>query len=370
MSWQGASMQHAAAERRALQHVSPTHARREGPRRVGEVPQRRGTEVAQVVLEPPRLAPFRRREPGSLERGVDSAFEACGHRVHRPQVSDVSLERHIAREGHLALDRLVRVSNSVRELRAKIVCGQSPTDPGLIRNDHYGHAFPPRAVSARPRPDPLQTLFARYLEAQLAGDRRAALRVVLEDGLAAGHSVSDLHTGVVQAAQAEIGRMWQDNRISIAQEHMATAISHVVASRLFEEAKPEARIGKRILVACVAGEYHEFPARLVADYLDLGGFDVLYLGANVPTDHLIAMVRDTMPDLVALSVTMSFNVPALRDALRRIRAAFPTLPLLMGGHALAWEPGLADECGGATCDADPDSVVRAAREQLGLGRAQ
>jgi len=207
----------------------------------------------------------------------------------------------------------------------------------------------------------LDQLFTRYLEAQLAGDRRAALGVVIDEGLGGGHSVHELHTNVLQAAQSEIGRLWQQNRIGIAQEHMATAISHVVASRLFEEATPEPRVGKRIMVACVQGEFHEFPARLVADFLDLGGFDVLYLGANVPTDHLVAMLRDTTPDVLALSVTMSFNVPALREALARAREAFPGLPVMTGGHALKWEPGLAQAFDVHTCEPEAASVVGTAR---------
>jgi methanogenic corrinoid protein MtbC1 len=224
-------------------------------------------------------------------------------------------------------------------------------------------------VSAPPPAQALDQLFARYLDAQLSGDRRAALRVVIDEGLAAGHSVNDLQTGVLQPAQREIGRKWQRNEISIAQEHMATAISHVVASRLFEEATPQPRLGKRVLVACVEGEYHEVPARLVADYLDLGGFDVLYLGANVPTDHLVAMLRDTMPDLLALSVTMSFNVAALREALERVRDSLPAMPILIGGHALAWEPDLARQFGVRTCEARPESVVDTAMRMTGVNSA-
>lgn len=212
---------------------------------------------------------------------------------------------------------------------------------------------------------PLDGLFTRYLDAQLAGDRRAALRVVVDEGLAAGHSVQELHASVLRAAQAEIGRLWEQNRISIAQEHMATAISHVVASRLFEEADAQPRLNKRVIVACVEGEFHEFPARLVADFLDLGGFDVLYLGANVPTAHLVSMLHEAAPDVLALSVTMSFNVPALRAALARVRERFPGLPVLVGGHALAWEPNIAEECGVETCGTEASCVVDAARRLAG-----
>ena len=75
-------------------------------------------------------------------------------------------------------------------------------------------------MNANPGAPALDHLLSRYLEAQLAGDRRTAARVVIDEGLGAGHSVHALHAGVLQAAQREIGRLWQQNRISIAEEHM------------------------------------------------------------------------------------------------------------------------------------------------------
>ena len=208
-------------------------------------------------------------------------------------------------------------------------------------------------------------LCRRYLGAQLAGDRRAALRVVLEDGLGAGLPVGRLQSEVVQAAQREIGQLWQQNRISIAQEHMATAISHVAMSRLFEEAIPAERCGAKVVVACVEGEQHEFPARIVADFLELGGLDVRFLGANVPTHDLLALIAEERPHVLALSVTMSFNAPSLLTAVQRVREHFPRLPILAGGHALAWEPRLARQYGVQTCGPEADCVVDHVRKLAG-----
>ncbi|HTV24253.1 MAG TPA: B12-binding domain-containing protein, partial [Polyangiaceae bacterium] len=133
------------------------------------------------------------------------------------------------------------------------------------------------------------SLCASYLRAQLGGDRREALRLIVEDGLKRGLSCLDIHK-VIQHAQNEIGRLWQEDRITIAQEHMATAISQVVLSHVYQYADAPVPNGKRVLVACVEGELHDFPSRLVADALDLAGFEVRYLGANTPTKHLLAMV--------------------------------------------------------------------------------
>jgi MerR family transcriptional regulator, light-induced transcriptional regulator len=168
----------------------------------------------------------------------------------------------------------------------------------------------------------LTALRERYLAAVLRGDRHEAPRIVVEDGLATGATVLELSEQIIQASQREIGRLWQENVISIAQEHMATAIANVALAQLFARAKPAPRNGKRILVACVEGEQHEFPARLVADALDLSGFDVRFIGANIPTDTLLDMIAFDPPDLVALSATMSFHGPAMRATVARTAASW------------------------------------------------
>ena len=144
-------------------------------------------------------------------------------------------------------------------------------------------------------------LAERFLAAQLAGDRREALRLVVEDGIVKGARVIDLQARVIRTAQHEIGRLWQMNRVSIAQEHLATGISQVVMARLFEFVSPTPRNGVVVAVVCVEGELHDFPARLVADYLDHAGFTVRYFGANVPTDEIVQMLKRDPPSLLALS---------------------------------------------------------------------
>lgn len=213
----------------------------------------------------------------------------------------------------------------------------------------------------------LAELRARYLAAQLAGRRREALRLVLDEGIARGVSALDLELEVIQEAQREIGRLWQENTITVAQEHMATAISQMALSHLYEHAPRAVTNGKKVMVACVEGEEHDFPARLVADALDLAGFDVRYLGANVPTESLLAAVERERPDLLALSATMTFNVPALRDAAARVRAATDgKLPLAVGGGACRWMAGLPDALGADATARDARELVDAAKRLLGV----
>jgi methanogenic corrinoid protein MtbC1 len=189
--------------------------------------------------------------------------------------------------------------------------------------------------------------------------------LIVEDGLAQGLSCQEAHR-VIRQAQQEIGRLWQEDRISIAQEHMATAISQVVLSHVYQYASAPPSNGKKVLVACVEGELHDFPARLVADSLDLAGFELRYLGASVPTDGLLRMIGEERPALLVLSVTMTFNVPKLREAVRRAREQHPELPIAVGGGACVWNQGLAAELGATISGRDAAELVENARKLLGV----
>lgn len=209
----------------------------------------------------------------------------------------------------------------------------------------------------------------RYLAAQLGGNRRGALRILFDEGLSKGASVAQLQRWVVQEAQREIGRLWQEDRISVAQEHMATAISQVVLAHLYLEAAPSPSNGKKVVVACVEGELHDFPARLTADALDLAGFEVRFLGANVPTESLLRAVTTEKPDLLALSIAMAFNIPALRSVVLRVRAqTHGALPIAVGGHACTWSRSLAREVGANLSGDDAEALVAAARRLLEVDR--
>jgi methanogenic corrinoid protein MtbC1 len=211
----------------------------------------------------------------------------------------------------------------------------------------------------------LSELQKRYLRAQLSGDRREAMRLIVEEGTSRGISVSVLASEVIRASQSEIGRLWEENRISIAEEHMATAISQVALAYLYQQAATPAPIGKKIIVSCVEGELHDFPARLVADALDLEGYAVRFLGASVPVDSLVSVLGQDGPDMLALSVTMSFNVGALRNTVKRVRQEFPSLPIAVGGHACAWSATIVRELAAEATGSDAAEMIAAAKKVFG-----
>ncbi|GAA4924998.1 methanogenic corrinoid protein MtbC1 [Nonomuraea thailandensis] len=167
--------------------------------------------------------------------------------------------------------------------------------------------------------------------AATAGDERAATGVAM-DALDAGMPLETLLLDVVAAVQARVGHEWAANRLSVAQEHTATAVNERVLATLAHRASEQGdqTLG-RIMVACIDGEWHAFPARLLAEVLRARGWQVDYLGAQVPTPHLVAHLHLTNPDAVALSSSLAIRLPAAHAAISACQAA--GTPVVAGGAA-------------------------------------
>jgi methanogenic corrinoid protein MtbC1 len=165
---------------------------------------------------------------------------------------------------------------------------------------------------------PREPLARTYLTALLRTERRTAGEIVsaaVRDGL----SIRDLYLDVFQPVQREVGRLWQNNEISVAEEHYCTASTQWLMAQFYPRILATPRIGRTVVVACVGNELHEIGARMVADFFEMDGWDSVYIGANTPTKALIELVCRERPNLIALGVTMTYHLgtaAALIESLR------------------------------------------------------
>ncbi|MBF6447641.1 MULTISPECIES: cobalamin B12-binding domain-containing protein [Nocardia] len=162
-------------------------------------------------------------------------------------------------------------------------------------------------------------------------DERAAIGIVLA-AVDSGLEPEAVLLDVIAAVQRRVGAEWAANTLSVADEHTATAINDraVTALALHASASHPASAG-RVTVACVDGEWHALPARLVTEVLRLRGWQVDFLGAQVPTRHLIAHLHNTGPDAVLLSSSLPTRLPSAHGTITACQAA--GVPVLVGGAA-------------------------------------
>ena len=150
--------------------------------------------------------------------------------------------------------------------------------------------------------------------------------------LRSGLDPESLLLDVIGAVQRRVGQEWAANRLTVAQEHAATAINDRVDRRPSAHVlKPAGAAPGPVTVACVDGEWHALPARLLAEVLRLRGFQVDYLGAQVPAPHLVAHLHRTGPDAVALSSSIATRLPTAHATITACQAA--AHPVIAGGAA-------------------------------------
>jgi methanogenic corrinoid protein MtbC1 len=198
-----------------------------------------------------------------------------------------------------------------------------------------------------------QTLATQYLAALRSGERQTASRMVLDAVHSGTASVQDIYLNVFRSSQYEVGRLWSEGKMSVAEEHYCTAATQLIMSQLYPHIFSRVRRGKTLVATSVAGELHEMPIRMVADFFEMAGWNTYYLGTNTPARDVVSTVRDRKADVVAISATMEKNVKhvqtlvhALRDAVAgRADNGLPRLRIMVGGWPFSADPLLVEQVG-------------------------
>ena len=178
-------------------------------------------------------------------------------------------------------------------------------------------------------------IYQQYLSALLAGDREACASIV-QDQLAAGTALKALYVQLFQRAQYEVGELWEQGRISVAVEHLCTAITQRMLTLIQTHTLKGAPRERTIVIACVADEFHQLGGRMIADFCELRGWRGHFLGASSSLEELLQLIETRKPDLLGLSLSIYFNLPALIRALDAVTTQYPELPVVVGGQAFRW----------------------------------
>jgi methanogenic corrinoid protein MtbC1 len=185
-----------------------------------------------------------------------------------------------------------------------------------------------------------------FLEAILKGQRKAATNLALET-LKDGHTISDVYIDIFQESQYQIGRLWETNKITVAEEHMATAITQYVIAQVYPLIESADTVRGKMVVTGVEGEIHQIGANMVADVLESVGWDVRFLGTNMPHQGILRAVEEHGAGAIGISTTMLFNVPKAIHLVSSLRDRFGTenLRIIVGGAVFRSAPELYLEIG-------------------------
>lgn len=140
-----------------------------------------------------------------------------------------------------------------------------------------------------------------------------------------------------------IGEKWQQGAMRIAQEHLATAAIHtflgrVLATQTYNISSPWVVVGTPV------GQAHELGAYLAALTAASFGWNVAYLGADLPAEEIAVALRKYDSLVACLSIVYPADDARLTLELRRLKQLVgDDLHIIIGGRSAAsYQEQLAD----------------------------
>ncbi|WP_028783622.1 cobalamin B12-binding domain-containing protein [Thalassobacillus devorans] len=139
--------------------------------------------------------------------------------------------------------------------------------------------------------------------------------VAFVDELLTNYPKLYLFEDIITPAMYHIGVLWERNEITVADEHLATAVCDFVLSRLdtgvyVDKATKQKR--KKVVLLGVEEEQHYLGLKMVASFYREKGWRVRYLGPNLPLDHALNQINQWKPDVIGISAALSYRLPMVK----------------------------------------------------------
>jgi len=184
-------------------------------------------------------------------------------------------------------------------------------------------------------------LLEQLVDPLLAG-RRCECRQIVKGALQSGIEPRLLYERVMWPVMERVAEMYREDRINLAEEHMATRINRTLTDQLQTHLGRKVTNGKSILITCADDEPEELGAQMCADLFEADGWEVYFVGGGVPNDEILSLVGQLRPYLLLVFGTQPAGVPGVRKLIDMIRevSSNPTMNIMISGGVFNRADGL------------------------------
>ncbi|MGM7683119.1 methionine synthase [Cytobacillus sp. Hm23] len=148
----------------------------------------------------------------------------------------------------------------------------------------------------------------------------------------------DIINGPLMEGMAEVGRLFNDNQLIVAEVLQSAEVMKASVSFLepYMETNDAAGHGKgKVLLATVKGDVHDIGKNLVEIILSNNGFQVVDLGIKVTPQQLISAIQQEQPDIIGLSGLLVKSAQQMVLTAQDMSQSNISIPILVGGAALS-----------------------------------
>lgn len=248
----------------------------------------------------------------------------------------------------------MRISQAVEMWNRRVAEGIDPLNPARQPLDL-------RPVLANlPLDSALIKIGQAWVDACLRFDEIAAEQILTQ--AFARYPVATVAVEVLQRGLAQVGNRWYEGSVTVQQEHFTSALAIRRLNALIASAPPPTQTA-RILIGCPPGEDHVFSSQMINLLLRHQGYDVTYLGANVPVAHLettFQIVNANLAVFTAMTLDAAASLLLVAEYLKQIG-----VQLAFGGLVFNRNPDLQTRIPGHFLGSDLKDVVPEIEKILG-----
>ncbi|KZR57097.1 cobalamin B12-binding domain-containing protein [Pseudobacillus badius] len=133
-------------------------------------------------------------------------------------------------------------------------------------------------------------------------------------------------------AMQYVGELWESNKITVADEHLATGTCDFVLSSLFPWQKEHSSTNKKAMFLCPEGERHYLGLKMVSSLFVEAGWSVRLFGSDLPLESAWKAAERWQPDVIGLSVAIVYHLPLLQDYIQRLSGLSSQPSIILGGR--------------------------------------
>ena len=187
----------------------------------------------------------------------------------------------------------------------------------------------------------------------------------VQEALDAGNKAQDILDAMI-ASMGVVGEKFSSGEIFVPEMLIAAkAMSKGVEILKPAMAGDESTSLGTCIMGTVAGDLHDIGKNLVVMMLESAGFEMVDLGVDVPAERFVEAVKaNDNVVLVACSGLLTTTMPALKEAVQTVKAAFPDMKVIVGGAPVT--QAYADEIGADGYAPDAGSSAAKAKELIGV----
>lgn len=206
---------------------------------------------------------------------------------------------------------------------------------------------------------------SKIYEAILTGRAKEAAALV-QEAVNNGQDPQGLLDNEMIPAMDEIGRRFESNEVFvpellIAGRAMSGALKIIKPLLAQGGGKPAGRI----ILGTVEGDLHDIGKNLVGAMLEGGGFEVVDLGVNVPSQRFVEAIDESDNQILAMSALLTTTMGAMRDTIAAVEESGlrNRVKIIVGGAPVT--QSFADEIKADGYGDNANSAVTLARQLVG-----